>query len=339
MEILIDEAGNFSVNGARSNSWCVSAAYVSPETEKRKYVKHLRELKLAQGKSASEEFKFNEFSEENYFVFLDKLSKLKGVVFCVATDSSLNVEELVIEHQKKLACSIMNNYDLMKYDSGKKSLLHLTSQLEKLSSQLYIQLNCQVYLMHSFIVRGIPYFIQRNPNILKKFRWRIDQKEPHKKTDFEDAFEKFSPALLQSMSISDPGMGLKWCNYKPMSEFIYKKGELPEYLVEALPELQEEAGLNIQKIIRDDIKFLDSKSLDGIQVADLIASGIRRCLRNEFNDNDTAAKLIGSLLVQGKNNKSPIKLLTFGDEVTLSGEALKSIKIMIKSCRLMIKES
>jgi len=339
MEILIDEAGNFSVIGARSNSWCVSAAYVSPETEKRKYIKYLRELKLAQEKSIFEEFKFNEFSENNYFIFLDKLSKLKGVVFCVATDSSLNLEGLVLEHKKNLASSIMDNYDLMKYESGKKALLYLTSQLEKLSTQLYIQLNCQIHLMYSFIVRGIPYFVQRNPNILKKFRWRIDQKEPHKKTDFENAFEKFSPALLQSMSISNPAIALKWCDYKAMSKFIYKEGELPEYLVESVPELQDATGFNIQKIVRDDIKFLDSKSLDGIQVADLIASGIRRCLRNEFDDNDTAAKLIGRLMVQAENNKSPIELLTFGNEVTLNGETSKMIKIMIKACHLMIKKS
>jgi len=124
-----------------------------------------------------------------------------------------------------------------------------------------------------------------------------------------------------------------------MSEFIYKEGELPEYLIESVPELQDATGFNIQKIIRDDIKFLDSKSLDGIQVADLIASGIRRCLRKGFDDNDSAAKLIGRLLVQTENNKSPIELLTFGNEVTLNDETSKTIKSMINSCRLMIKKS
>ena len=339
MEILIDEAGTFALKGAKPGSWCVVAAYVSPETEKRKYIKILKDLKRIEGKSVSKEVKLNEFRENDYFWFLEKVSELKGILLCTATDSNLNLEPLVKNHQRQQAISMTANVDDMKYESGKEAVRFLTSQLESLPAQLYIQLACQIQLMYSFIERGISYFVQRMPNSLMTFHWRIDHKEPKKKTNFEDAFEKFSPELLQTLSISNPAPLLSWCDYRPMKNFLYEKGEIPEYLIEAFPHLSDAKGFNIQKIIRDDIKFIDSKSSPGVQVADLLASGIRRCLRMEFKDNETAARLLGNIMVQAENNGSPIKLVTFGDEVTLKGETSRFVNIMIRSCHPMVKKS
>jgi hypothetical protein len=193
--------------------------------------------------------------------------------------------------------------------------------------------------MLSFVIRGISYFAQRNPNTLEAFRWRIDQKEPNKKTDFEDAFEKFSPALLQTISINEPAPILSWCDYRHMQEFIYRKSETPDYLKENFPHLIGDGCLNIGKIIQKDIKFIDSKVSTGVQIADLLASGVRRLLKMGFKNNKIAAHLLGSLMVQEKHNDSPIKLVTFGSKTALKKELSKLVKIMIRSCRPMVKKS
>ena len=86
------------------------AAYSTPETEKRKYTSVLRSLKLAQKVSTRDEIKLGQLSEENYIQFLKDLSKLKGALFAVATDSSLNTEERVREHQANQTQSITKNW-------------------------------------------------------------------------------------------------------------------------------------------------------------------------------------------------------------------------------------
>ena len=193
--------------------------------------------------------------------------------------------------------------------------------------------------MHLFIERGIAYYVQRAPYSLKTFRWRIDQKEPTKKTDYEDAFEKFAPAILQSISISNPTPALTWCNYKPMEKYMYKKGEMPKYLQEAVPEIKDSEGFKLQNIMRDDIKFIDSKKSLGVQIADLLASGVRRCLKMGFSDNETDSTLLGGIMIQGKKGEYPIDLITFGAEGSLDKETGKLINIMIRSCRQILKKS
>ncbi|WP_373019279.1 DUF3800 domain-containing protein [Thiomicrorhabdus sp.] len=339
MEILIDEAGSFAVKNAPQNSWCVVAAYACPETEKRKYRETLRNLKIREGVLVAEELKLHQISELNYIKFLRELGALEGVLFCIATDSHLNKLELVMNHQKTRATSMLENVDEMKYESGRNAVRYMTSQLEELPAQLYVQLSCQIQLMHTFVNRGISYFVQRKPNSLKSFKWKIDQKEPQKKTDFEDVFEKFSPTLLQTLSLQNPGHALNWCDYRPMSEFMYKKGEIPEYLIDKFPHLKEKEGFDIQKIIRKNIKFIDSKSYEGIQVADLLASGMRRLLRQEFDNNYLVAKLFGELMVQEVKNQPPIKLVTFGEEASVNEELAQLVRLFSKHCRPMINKN
>ena len=65
--------------------------------------------------------------------------------------------------------------------------------------------------------------------------------------------------------------------------------------------------------------FVDSKDHDGIQAVDLLASGIRRCLRMGFQDNARAADHLGSLLLhpmdeRTDNDHRPLRLVSFGED-------------------------
>lgn len=97
-------------------------------------------------------------------------------------------------------------------------------------------------------------------------------------------------------------------------------------------------GLDIQKIIRKDIKFVDSKRDEGVQIADLLASGLRRLLKNEFKNNEFAALLFAKLFVQEVKNKPPLKLISFGTESILPPDSAKTVHCLIKECRLMMKK-
>lgn len=330
----IDEAGSFVVKGARENSWCTVACYSSPESEKRKFIEVLRKLKIREGYNSNCELKLRDVSESGYLNFLIQLGELKGSLFCVATDSYYNSIDNVNAHKSKHLESILRGRDEMKYAGGKQAMEILYSQLERLPEQLYIQFHCQAVLLSSFLQRGIAYYIQRFPNTLKRFRWRYDGKEISKITNFEDSFQKFVPTLLQAYSIDNPGPALEWCDYSPMKNYM---GKVPDYLAEKVPEIKGSKAFNVQKIIRDDITFIDSKSCPGVQVADLLASGVRRLLRLEFSDNELVAEKIGKLMLQEKGNKTPVSLVTFDGESPVDKQLSKIIKIMIANCRKLLK--
>lgn len=117
---------------------------------------------------------------------------------------------------------------------------------------------------------------------------------------------------------------------------MYKSGEIPKYLLDEFPSLKNEAAFDIQKIIRKDMLFLDSKKYLGIQVSDLLASGLRRLLKQEFEDNEIAAYLLGRLMVQRSHNRTPIKLVTFGLKEELDKKSKALVNILSKHCRSMI---
>jgi Protein of unknown function (DUF3800) len=333
MEISIDEAGSFGGKTPPANSWCVVVAFVEPEAAKRKTKNILRNLKISSGFKYTDEVKLGQVNEDEYFKFLNGLGNLTGTLFAVATDTSLNLNELVIKHKELQSKNIISSVPKMIYDEGKQALKYLASQLDSISPQLYIQLVCQVQLMSAVVDRGINYYVQRIPSTLSSFKWRIDHKDPNQRTAYEDAFEKLSPALLQSFSLQKAGAMLNCCNYKSMSKFMYQTGEIPEYLISEFPKLKTEMGLNIQKIIRDDIKFVDSKFNEGVQIADLLASGLRRLLKGEFKNSQMAASLFAKLFVQEARNASPLKIITFGEECSVPDKSAEIIRRIIKECR------
>lgn len=335
MNIFIDESGSF-VNAAHHGAWNSVAAYATPEPA-RKIKTVLNRLKRRCKEDSFHEIKLKDTQEHDYFNFLQGLGELEGVVFCTATDAGCNDLNTLRSHQQHQSESVLGHIDKMKYEGGKAALRILAEQVRGLSPQLYAQLYCQVNLIFDAVSRLIPYFVQRNPSALSIFRWRIDQKNVSK-TDFEDAFEKITPALIQTWSLDEPLVMIKGLDYSFLSPFMYEEGQGPTYLKEEYG-IEVSSGINIQKVLRENLKFTDSKDSVGIQIADLLASGIRRCLRGGFNENNKAAFLLGRLMIQSALNKPPINLIAFRDRVVNETHTRDAVRIMIRSCRPMIKRA
>jgi len=339
MNIFIDESGSF-VNSSKLNSWNCVAAYVMPERIKYKSEKALTILKSKATPSAKRhgEIKLRDVSERDYFQFLTRLGNLAGVLFAVVTDAGRNNLADIGFHQKEQAAKIRANIPRMIYEEGKQAVGLLADQLEALSPQLYVQLQCQVNMIFDIIGRALLYFVQRDPITLRRFKWRIDQKNTSK-TDFEDAFEKVAPALLQSRSIDEPLTMLEGADYSALAPYEYGEGEAPAYLSEATG-IEIKRGLNIGKLLRENREFEDSTRSEGIQIADLLASGIRRCLRNGFDDNQIAAQLLGRLMIQGEKSRPPLLVIGFDEAVLPSASpAARAINTMIRySCPMLQSE-
>ena len=322
------------MNASTVGSWNAVAALAVSEKSEKKLKYHLDQLKISNGFDLSKEAKLKDLPEGSFLQFIENLAGLTIIVFSTATDSGLNTIDRVIKHQQCQVAETLRHINKMKYEGGRQGVQLVSSQLAKLPPQLYVQLLCQVNLMFDIVSRVINYYAQREPDALAEFRWRIDQKNISR-TDFEDAFEKLSPALLQTRSISEPLMMVKGFDYSSLSQYEFENGKVPEYLSEVYG-IEAKSGLNIQKIIRGDIKFMDSKDSPGIQAVDLVVSGIRRCLRRQFSDNEIAASKLGQLMLQEKHSAPPLSLISFADDQPLPLEVARLIRIMTKNNKDMI---
>ena len=294
-------------------------------------------MKRTTGVSCTNEIKLGNVQENDYFDFLLNLDKLNGALFTVATDSGIYSEADIVLHQEGQAAKIIRRIDVMHQESDRRELEKLSEQVRSLSLQLYVQLQCQIRMIFMIVRDGIPYFVQRFPKTLSRFRWRIDQKNSTR-TEYEKAFFTLTPPLLQTMSLKEPIQKLASADYSAFQRFDYPEAESPTYLkdIYGIDIGDKDLSLNIELLIREDFKFVDSKTNQGIQVADLLATGMRRCLRRGFTDNRKAAGLLGSLMVKRNSNSPPDWLLGFTGAKEYSSIQVKElIDIMRLNCHSM----
>ncbi len=336
MNIYIDESGSF-VNASTVGAWNAVAALAVPKAADEKIDQLLAQLRISNGHEAGKETKLNDLTEDTYIQFIGNLADLNTVVFSTATDAGLNTTDRVLEHQQHQVEEILRHIDKIEYEGGRQGVLLVASQLGKLSPQLYVQLLCQINLMFDVVSRVVTYYVQRDPGTLAAFRWRIDQKNISR-TDFEDAFEKLSPPLLQTRSLSEPLLMVNGFDYSSLSQYEFENGKMPDYLKEVYG-IEVGSGINIQKLIRGNIKFMDSQDSPGIQAVDLVVSGIRRCLRRQFSDNDKAASTLGRLMLQAKRNAPPLNLISFANDRPVTIEAARLVRMMSMNCKSMIMKS
>jgi hypothetical protein len=327
MDIYIDESGSF-VCTENPDAWSVVVAYVTYSSQRKKLFRVLAGLKIKCGKEVRDEVKLRDIDESNLIWFLNELSMLDGIMFCVATDASIIDNEGIIEHRRIQSEKIVEHVDKMHHEKMKDSLRALSKSVVGLSPQLYLQLVSQFTLINDVINRSSLYYSQKKPAALGGFKWLIDQKNTTK-IIFEEAFEKMVPVIMQSITLREPFISLAEGDYSFMESFQYSEDKVPDYLEKVYGQKKMKGGaFNIGKILRDDMSFVDSKSNLGVQIADILASTSRRILRNDFVHNITISKLLGSLMLNNVKGKNSIQLISLVDSIVNNTKTSRNIDLM-----------
>lgn len=335
MHIFVDESGTFT-HSSNLDSWCVVAAYVALEHERREIHKLMCQVRAIGNHGA--ETKLKHLSEDQYVWFLTKLRELEGLAFAVAVDVGLHRPDEIARHRNGQADKVVEHRDKMIHESARRGIDDLSNQIRSLPVQLYTQLVCQLELFHKILTQAPLYFVQRHPPALANFRWRLDRKAKAP-TAYEEAFRKILPTILQTMSLNDPMIMLEGADYRHFSRFDYPPGEEPTYLKDTYgieSKGGSKGGSNIGKMVREDFKLADSAATPGIQVADLIASGIRRLFRGEFQAEEKIALLLGTNMVQQLKGETPVKMVSLDKSAATSERTARLIRLMASSRRPML---
>lgn len=337
MEIYIDESGLFVASNI-SGSWSVVAAFAVPDQAVPVMELVLKVAKESIGCDINSEIKLKHFKsdEKAYFRFLYNIARLDGLFFAAASDSSLNAPSTVLRHQDTQVGKVREHIDKMRHEEGRLNIEKTASTLGRLSLQLYTQLYCQVELMHDVVDHSLNYFAQRHPQALGVFKWRIDR-SGSPPSAYEYAFEQMAPVLLQTMSLTSPLCKINSpdFDYSHLDQFEMM---MPGFLKDDYNiELPSDRGLDLQRMIHGDMEFVDSSKWVGVQVVDLVVSGLRRCLQRGFHDNEEAAALLGRLMVKHRKNEVPIKLVCFRKDLPfLDRKTEKLVNIMRATAKNML---
>lgn len=266
MHIFIDEAGSFVFADAEKNPWSVVVAYAISDNKINKLQSLVNELK--RNLNISGEIKISDFTKENYVLYLDfikKIADLNGVLFASIIST--------LKYNEKTYKEILDFDKVNTEENPFQKHTHL---------QLYLQQRIQFDLINTSIIGSKCYFSKTNPSELSNIIWEADKKG--------ELFEGFHSKYIDRY-LSGEGHNFSYIFMKSPEHNFNKFYEAYSMSLDG------SSGFSATKILKN-FKFEDSKSSLGIQVADLLSSGIRRCLKGVWDDYETdISKSIAKLLI------------------------------------------
>ena len=333
MNIHIDESGTFK-SATTPDSWSVVVGVVSAEPARRVIESSLAAIRRSAGALPGQEVKLN-LTDSHFRNLLQTLDHPLILLFAVATDTGTHTSDQVRHHQQFHVEDLRKNTPRMKYQEGKAGLTLLAEQIERLSPQLYVQLFSQVILLYDVICKATAYFAQRHPPTLSTFRWRIDPKDKAR-TNYEQAFLKLAPALIQARSIRYPMTFYRGLDYSYMKPFEFTEETYPDHLhlEHGLPYME---GNDLGRMLRENVAFPDSKTSDGIQMADLLARCLKRILQEKFDDTKAMARHIGKLTARLGTAGPSVGLINFSKSQLVSPATASVLATMAESSRPLIQ--
>ena len=335
MYIFIDESGTFAPTN-QPGAWCVVAAYIVGSRDRVAAEDALNALKARAGRNPLDEIKRRDVTEEDYFRFLEDLSNQGGFLVSVATDAGLN--NGVTENQTGQVRIIREAIDSLETPKDKSEAEALAKAMEALSPQLYVEIICRMYLAWLAVRVGVAHYVQAEPDTLWRMDWRFDAKGGAGAA-FEKAHAPLMAELAGQMSRAHPMPFVTGGDYSHFGRFI--RGGAAALRPTGPGQGRRDVAVITQRLYREKQAFVDSARSPGIQIADLLVSGIAALLRGKFSDQERAARCLGRLTMRLYGTDDATYLIAFGNPETpepLTDVAKKAVKTMNLAARAVFNQ-
>lgn len=318
MNIFIDESGNF-IHSLNEKSWSAVGALAIPEESLPEAYSILKEFKENAGARSNDEAKDRSTYEDGSIKKLaSSLARINCSLYCIALYGGPD-SETDIEAQKKQKIEALRlgnqNSSIEAIQIAEKTI----KTIEKLPPQLYFQAIAHISLIKQFISKGITHYALHAPEALSKFTWRIDRKNKQKKMPFEEIIETMMTGSIQEQSRTEPSPRIIGRNYSYVDKYLLPAPE--EYPFPEGAPYANVGGWDLIRIVHEDYKLEDSEVSEGIQLADILVSSVRRCLRDSFDDPESVAESLGGLMIESHLKEPCLRIYNFGKSSSSFGRA------------------
>lgn len=330
MNIFIDESGNF-IHSLNEKAWSVVGALAIPENSLAGAHLLLKEFKENAGASSSEEAKNRSTYEDGSIKKLaSSLGRINCSLYCIAfyggPDSESDVDAL--KKQKIEALRAGNKNSSIEAIQLTEKTIKI---IEKLSPQLYFQAIAHISLIEQFISKGITHYALHAPEALSNFIWRIDRKNKQKKMPFEEIIEAMVTGSIQEQSRKEPSPRVVGRNYSYVDKYL-----IPVSEDSPVPK-NSPYGWDLIRIVHEDYKLENSEDSEGIQLADILVSSVRRCLRDSFDDPESVAESLGGLMIESHLKEPCVRVFNFGKSPSSIGCAEEILNCFNLTAQLAVK--
>jgi len=289
MRIYIDEAGIFVPPTGQQSSYSLVLALVIPSAcEVNLFYEFLR-LRDSWPKHEIE-IKGSSLDEKQAAQVIELLASFDVVVDFVAIDMALHPMTIVDDFKRRQAEAITAHVTREHHAEMVFELVQLEHTISSMPNQLFVQTELTITLILNILQIATLYFVQRQPAELGDIAWIVDRKG-HTLTEMEKAWSTMILPTSENYFMKKPLIFLKEGDYSHFARYetdlsvdrdmarhiewmntIYGKQEVP----------RKSKVINAKRLLKEQLEFADSRNSLGLQLADMLASILRRALNDHM---------------------------------------------------------
>ena len=338
MRIYMDEAGNFVPQASGQSLFSLVLALVMPSSIETKLFAEFSAL-LNSWPHSGTEIKGSKLDETQAAQLIELVSRHDVFVNFFSVDMATHGENVVSDFKTRQATGVTANLTSEQHPPIAAQLQELAAAIQRMPNQLFLQAFLTIELVLKVIQESTLYYVQRLPAELGSIAWTIDQKN-RTITEMETTWSTLVLPMSESHFARTPLLTLKGADYshfdarygiaaddKEMSSHV-------QWMREAygIRDVDRPPGLNAGLLLSEQREFADSASSLGLQLADMLATILRRALNDRLQspgwDN------YGRLLIADRSS-TPILQLgpapQSGRAQTLSGQQIEKVWRALKS--------
>lgn len=305
MRIYIDEAGNFVPPANGQSLFSLVLALVVPASIENDLFQEFLRLRDTWPNNAVE-IKGSKLDEAQAAQLIELVSRYDVFVKFFAADAATHADAVVGPFKERQANAITANLTAEHYPPIVAQLRGLAEAIRRMPNQLFVQAFLVIDLVLKVIEESTLYYVQRMPEELRSIAWTIDRKD-RTITEMEDTWSTIILPMSESHFAHHPLVCLQGADY---SHFDARYGIDPndeemkrhiEWTREAygIRDAERPPGLNAGLLLSEQREFADSASTLGLQLADMLATTLRRALNDRLRP--AAWKDFGRLLIFDKS--------------------------------------
>jgi hypothetical protein len=335
MRVYIDEAGNFVVPADGQSLFSLVLALVIPTSIEPELFQEFLRLRDSWQNNAVE-IKGSKLDEAQAAQLIDLASRYDVFAKFFAVDMATHGDGVVGPFKNRQADAITAHLTPEHHPPIVAQLKGLADAIRQMPNQLFLQAFLVIELVLKVVEESTLYYVQRSPEDLGSIEWIIDRKN-RRITEMEETWSTLILPMSEGQFAQRPLPTLKGADY---SHFDARYGIDPNDLemkrhidwtreAYGIRDDERPPGLNAGLLLREQRQFADSASSLGLQLADMLATILRRALNNRLQS--PGWKDFGRLLLRDKS--TPILQLgpPDGRGARLSGQQIERVWAALNS--------
>jgi hypothetical protein len=346
MRIYIDEAGPFLPPQPPRPLFSLVLSLIVPSSiEQELFYEFLRLRDTWPNQNV--EIKGSSLDESQAAQLITLVLRYDTLVQFIALDANTHPDPLVEDFKNRQADAVTANITRDHHPGPIPHLHQLGEAVRKMSNQLFLQSFAIWELITRTIREGTVHYVRRQPQELGDIAWIIDRKD-RTLTQMEETWSTLILPVSERRFAEEPLIAIREEDYSYFdARYGFNRATIDEEELRHLEWLRSVSekgpvgedhglGINAKLLLTEQQTFEDSLNSLGLQLADMLATILRRALNDQLQC--PGWKDFGGLLVRHHNPGTGFIQLGAGKETLMTGHARKVCRILDNKAKSMIAD-